>query len=359
MKLVLTNDLQEGMVVAEDIYGNGSKLLVPKNVVLTKNIILLLVRNQIVTVKVEDEIITQEKIQPASYMERLKNSTEFTQFQRNYEKSVAHISESMNDLVEKNIPFETDRFLADTMQLMHGTGQTCNVLDFLISMRNYDDSTFCHSINVSLLCGLFSDWLHLDNAQKEIAMICGLFHDIGKLQIPVDVIQKPGKLTDDEFSIMRKHAEYGYHILSRKELSEKFNEHVKNAALMHHEKCDGTGYPLKLKSPQIDFYAKMVAICDVYDAMTSARVYRKPLCPFTVIDHFEDEGLQKYDPEMLLVFLEHVVNTYINHTVKLSNGQVGNIIFINKVSLAKPTIKCDNAFIDLSKNGNVFIETIL
>lgn len=359
MKRYLTSDLTEGMIVAEDVYIQGNKLLIPQNVVLTKNIIQLLNKNQVLSVKVDDEQIVQTQFQSASYLERVRNSPEFSQFKKDYEKTVAHISDAMNDLVEKNVPFETDRFLADTFQLIKSTGHSGNVLDFLISMRNYDDSTFCHSINVALLCGLMADWLRLSSKQKETAMVCGLFHDIGKLQIPVDILQKPGALTKDEFEIMKKHSVYGYHILMRPNLSEKLDPHVKFAALMHHEKCDGSGYPNGISIDEIDYYAKIVAVCDVYDAMTSARVYRKPLCPFTVINHFEDEGLQKYDPEILLPFLDHVVNTYINHSVKLSNGQVGDIIFINKVNLAKPTIKCDNAYIDLSKNEDIFIETIL
>lgn len=359
MKRILIANLVEGHILAEDVLMNNTQLLVPKGVVLTQNLIDLLHNNQILSVKVEDQIMTAKKIQPLSYLDKIRNSKEFFQFKRSYETCVSHIAQRMNDLVEKNIPFHVDQFISETMNLLKCSGQATNILDFLISMRDYDDSTFCHSINVALLCGIFADWLHLSELQKEIAMLCGLFHDIGKLQIPREIIQKPGSLTPKEFDVIKMHPEFGYHILCRKDIDEKLNEHVKNAALMHHEKCDGSGYPLGLTLNKIDYYAKMVAIVDVYDAMTSARVYRKPLCPFTVIRHFEDDGLQKYDPEMLLVFLDHVVNTYINHTVQLSNGERGNIIFINKINLSKPTIQCDDRFVDLSKEKNIFIETIL
>ena len=87
---------------------------------------------------------------------------------------------------------------------------------------------------------------------------------------------------------------------------------------MHHEKCDGSGYPFGLKGNKIDPFAKIVAIADVYDAMTAARVYRGPLCPFQVIDIFEKEGLQKYEASFILKFLQNVVNTYINNRVLLS-----------------------------------------
>ena len=128
---------------------------------------------------------------------------------------------------------------------------------------------------------------------------------------------------------------------------------------MHHERCDGTGYPLKIKGPQIDRFAKAVAIADVYDAMTSARHYRGPLCPFIAISMFEEEGFHKYDPEIIMVFLQNIVNTYLLNTVRLNTGEIGEIIFINKTHLSKPTIKVGEDYIDLSKCPGVYIQEII
>ena len=135
--------------------------------------------------------------------------------------------------------------------------------------------------------------------------------------------------------------------------------HVKNAALMHHERCDGSGYPFGITGDKIDPYAKMVAIADVYDAMTSLRSYSKPLSPFTTIAAMEDEGLQKYETQYIMTFLKNVVNTYINNRVLLSNGQEGEIIFIHKDRLARPTVKCGNAFLDLAVQKDLDILAIV
>ena len=118
---------------------------------------------------------------------------------------------------------------------------------------------------------------------------------------------------------------------------------------MHHEKCDGSGYPIGLKGNQIDWCAQIVTIADIYEAMTAKRVYRGPISPFKVINMFEEDGLKKYNPKYLLTFLEHVVNSYMNCKVRLSNGEEGDIVFINKVRLSKPMVKTKNHFIDLSK----------
>ena len=102
-----------------------------------------------------------------------------------------------------------------------------------------------------------------------------------------------------------------------------------------------------------------MSIADVYDAMTSARVYRGPLCPFKVISIFETEGLQKYDPEYILVFLEYIVNTYMNNRVRLSNGMIGEIVLINKLSLSRPLVHCGNQYIDLYHERGITIEEII
>ena len=128
---------------------------------------------------------------------------------------------------------------------------------------------------------------------------------------------------------------------------------------MHHERCDGSGYPLGIMGPQIPTFARMVSIADVYDAMTSKRVYRGPLCPFKTIEIFEEEGIQKYDPQFVITFMENVVNTYLLNSVRLSNGLVGTIVFINKDRLSAPTVKTDTDFIDLSRTPTIKIEAII
>lgn len=119
---------------------------------------------------------------------------------------------------------------------------------------------------------------------------------------------------------------------------------------MHHERCDGSGYPLGLKTDKINRYAKLVAIADIYDAMTSARVYRGPLCPFKVIRIFEEEGFEKYDPRYVVTFLQNIADTYVQNEVLLSDGRKGQIILINKSMVSKPIVQCGGEVIDLSKS---------
>ena len=222
-------------------------------------------------------------------------------------------------------------------------------------MREYDDATYVHCMNVALICNIFGRWLRLSEEEIRYATSSGLLHDIGKTRIPDAIIKKPGRLTALEYGIVKTHPQEGYRMLEKSSLP----DNIRNAVLMHHERCDGSGYPLGLSGDKIDPYAKMVAIADVYDAMTSARIYRGPLCPFKAIALFESEGLQKYDTRFILTFLENVVNTYLLNTVLLSNGETGKIVYINKDHLSSPTIQTDHGFIDLSIHTDIIIESII
>ena len=207
-----------------------------------------------------------------------------------------------------------------------------------------------------MICNVFARWLGFNEEQVKLATACGMMHDIGKLKIPDAIIKKPGKLTDEEFRLIKSHPIEGYKILKLQNI----DEHIKLSALEHHEKCDGSGYPMNLTREKIDGYAKIVAIADVYDAMTANRVYREGMCPFRVIEIFEEEGLQKYEIPYIMKFLENVVNTYIENRVMLSDGSIGTVRWINKQRLSKPMLEmADGSFIELAKKPGLGIIRIL
>lgn len=298
-------------------------------------------------------VTTQEE---PSHFEKLKSSPEFKQFQQTFENNVTEIKGQINDIVERNAPIEVDNMLDSTMKLLSTQTNSFGVFDMLHNMRQFDDLTYAHSMNVALICNVFAEWLGFDAENIKLATACGMLHDIGKLKIDDAIIKKPSKLTDEEYRQIKFHPVEGYKILQ----SQKIDEHIKNSALMHHEKCDGSGYPLKLSGDKIDKFAKLVAIADVYDAMTSARVYRGPLCPFAVIKIFEDEGLYKYDTEYIMVFLENVINTYIDNRVQLSNGKIGTVRWIDKQHLSRPMLQLpDGSFLELAKHPELQIIKIL
>lgn len=367
MRRVSTAALVPGMVTAEDVYNFDEKLILPKGTELTEKSIAKLEYYSVINVRVEDEegeafeepetenIPKPEPEENISYAERLKRSPEFQHFEADFKKETENFKETVNRMINHIEDLDADALVNHTLSLLSSEDKFINVFDMLNNMREMDDMAYVHSMNVGLICNIFARWLRMNEEDIKTATLCGLLHDIGKLKIPESILKKPGRLTEWELGIVRTHPKEGYNIL----FNAPVNEHVKNAALMHHERCDGSGYPLNLTSNQIDSFAKIVAIADVYDAMTCARKHRAPICPFEVIAAFENEGLQKYDPEYILKFLENIVTTYMQHRVRLTNGEEGEIVYINPDKLSKPTVKVGDKYINLSTEPHLFIDCII
>lgn len=358
MRRVSTSALVPGMVTAEDVYNFNNNLILPKGLILTDKTITKLEFYSIINVRVEDEVVKtlEEEIkEDTSYSERLKQTPEFKKFEENFQKETEAFKDSINSLFEDKENLDADRLVEHALTLLSSDDKHVNVFDMLHNMREMDDATYVHCMNVGLICNIFARWLRLGDDEIRTATVCGLLHDIGKIKMPEKILKKPGKLTEWEFGVIKTHPREGYRMMEGFPL----DEHVKNAALMHHERCDGSGYPLGLTSVRIDPYAKLVAIADVYDAMTCARVYRGPLCPFKVIETFENEGFQKYDSKFILTFLENIVDTYLLHSVRLTNGDIGEIVYINTHKLSKPTVKVGGRYINLSEEPHLFIEAII
>ncbi len=362
MKRLSTMQLLPGMIVAQDVFSFDRQLVMAKDTVLTDRLITKLDLYGILTLFVEDTLIEDEiPLSPdegdagPSYSQRIQSSPVFKKFKADYELNVDVFKNALNNVVERNISLDVDTLLQRTLDMIAAGKGQIGILDMLQNMREYDDSTFTHCMNVGLISNVLATWLKLSPEEIEMATACGLFHDIGKLTIPHAIITKPGKLDSHEYAQIKKHPISGYQLLQAQEV----DDHIRNAALMHHERSDGCGYPMRLSGTQIDPYARLVAIADVYDAMTASRVYRGPLCPFHVIEIFEQEGFEKYDVEYLLVFLENVVQTYIRNRCRLSDGREAEILFINKEKLSRPMVRCGEQYINLADCPDLSIVEIL
>lgn len=376
MKRLYTSHLLPGMIVGEDVFSFSNQLIIPKGLILTDKTITRLEFYSIPYIKIkesEDEPfdapvthddttdteqsvpITPQNREEWAYSALIQASPEFKKFKQDFDETIDEFKDSINDIVQKGAHINTEVLLHQATDLIHDTSTNSDFFHMLHNMRQYDDLTFAHCMNVALISNILAGWLGMSEKDIETATLCGLLHDIGKLAIPDHIIKKPSKLTDEEYQIVKTHTIEGYQILKDQEI----NAHIKNTALMHHERCDGSGYPFGLTGNKIDPFAKIVGIADVYDAMTAARVYRGPLCPFQVIDIFEKEGLQKYEAAYILKFLENVVMTYMNNRVRLSDGTEGDIVYINHAHLSRPMIKSGGRFIDLSVTPELYIEEII
>ena len=290
-----------------------------------------------------------------TYSQRIRRSPEFQRFKTDYTKKVSFMKENINNFIANDEDLNVDQLLDETLTLFGENSTTISMFDMLHNMRQIDDSTYAHSVNVALICRLIGKWKNFSEKDMDTLTLCGLLHDIGKSKIPNEIIGKPGKLTDSEYEEIKKHPVIGYNLVKNLDIDQR----IKNAVLLHHERFDGKGYPLGLTGNEIDDFTSIVSIADVYDAMTANRCYRDGLCPFEVIAIFEKEGLTQFNPKYILTFLDHIANTYINNEVLLSDGSSGKIVLINK-KLTRPTIQLDNGnFVNLESRLDLYVQAII
>ena len=376
MKEYQTKDLLPGMVTATPVRTKRGQLIINPNVELTRTLISRLEFYGIASVQITEDkqaaapmetpknpayfpakspVSAPSPVSDASYSQKLKSSPEFQRFQVDFTLRSQDLKNCFDAYLSDGGTVNKEELLSKTISLVSPKQTTLDVFDMLHNMRQVNDSTYAHSLNVAIISRIIGKWLHFSNEELDTLTLAGLLHDIGKTKIPDEVLNKDGKLTDEEFQMIRNHPKYGYDILK----SQPLNSHIKKAALMHHERCDGSGYPMGLTMEEIDDYALIIAIADVYDAMTAARSYRAPLCPFEVIAEFEKDGLQKYKPKYILTFLENIANAYQNNRVMLSDGTSARIVLLNHRRLSKPLVQLDDgACIDLEKSP-LYIKAII
>lgn len=356
--LVSVSNLIPGMITAKDVYTRNDQLLIPKDTVIDENSITRVSFFGVLSVSVYAEEKLLKDIQDDDIDQEFRTpeeKEEFIKFKKNYDLVVNTVAENMNQLLKVDEEIDQNKLIEDVDKLVFKSRSRYHIFDMLHDIKNYDDETYRHCLNVAMINNVFADWLNMSEYEKNHLTMCGLLHDVGKLLINKDVLRKPAKLTEDEFEEIKQHPMRGYMSLKDK----KIPESVKRAVLLHHERCDGKGYPFGFRISEIDPYAAITAIADVYEAMTATRVYRKGMSPFDVIRIFEEDGRKQFNPIFLVPILNNLTNTYLQHEVVLNNGLSGKIVLINKNELSRPMIMLDNGkFVDLSKIRNISIAEV-
>lgn len=347
-----------GMIVVDDVFSPSGLFVLSKNTVLNpRNISKMKLYNvKSIYVIINDSAVAEEAKEDEEKKNPVRSSPEFKTFKR----TLIHVADSLSSVMDTllgrpGVRVDFSPLLTEMSQITAGVHGTLHLMELMHCMREYDDTVYVHSINVALVAQSIAARLKLSpDEQSDLTLAC-LLHDIGKLRIPKEILNKPAKLTDTEYALIKRHSQSSYEILKEARLTEP----ILLAVLLHHERHDGSGYPTGISGDKIPLFARILAIADVYDAMTARRSFRKEICAFDVIASFEKDGYQKYDTTLLLPFLESIAQAYINAPVRLSNSLVGTIVMLNHHKLSRPIVNVDGQFYDLAKYPELSIARVL
>ena len=230
---------------------------------------------------------------------------------------------------------DSEQCLPLVEEVANSVSRNPSALISLARLKTKDDYTYMHSVAVCALMVSLSRHMGLDEAQTREAGLAGLLHDVGKMAMPIDVLNKPGQLTDDEFAVMRSHPVRGYEMLLE---GGAVPAAALDVCLHHHERIDGSGYPKKLKGEEISLLSRMGAVCDVYDAITSTRPYKNAWDPAGSIQRMA-QWTGHFDPAVFQAFVKSVGIYPVGTLVKLHSGRLAVVVEQSPVRLTAPLVR--------------------
>ncbi|MDB5055686.1 MAG: family phosphohydrolase [Bacilli bacterium] len=231
-----------------------------------------------------------------------------------------------------------------------------NILTFSPKNMRMNEYLIHHSIMVSLTSYQLAKWHNFQQKDWMPIALAGLLHDIGNTKLDTTIFEKTTKLTPADIEEIRKHTVIGYQIIKN---MPAINEGVKLAALQHHEREDGSGYPLALKGDKIHIYSKVLAIADIFHAMTNERQYRKVTSPYLVLEDLLKESFGKLDPALVQTFINRITSLHNGTLVRLNDNRIGEIVFSDRAYPTRPWISINGVIVNLMVERSLFIQEVI
>jgi HD-GYP domain-containing protein (c-di-GMP phosphodiesterase class II) len=231
-----------------------------------------------------------------------------------------------------------------------------NVLTFTPRNSNIGDYIYHKSIMVSLTAYSLAKWANYQQKDLMQIALAGLLHDIGNAKVDPTILEKKTKLSPNELEEIKQHAVLGYAILKN---VPALNEGAKLCSLQHHEREDGSGYPLAVKGDKIHTYAKVIMIADIYHAMTNDRSYKTAVSPYLVLEQLFTESFGKVDPTLVQIFINKSTQFANGTLVKLSDNRVGEIVFSDRAHPTRPWVNVNGTIVNLAMERSLFINDVI
>lgn len=348
MRVIDVNKAEEGMILARDIYATTKDvLLLKKGAKISSSNIADLKAHHIRSIFVCNGLYDNLEMEPL-----INNALRDKAVKEMY---AVYKTNSMNELTIGTKEMERLTSVSDMIvdQVMSSPALSVSIKN----LQSFDEYTYHHCVCVSALSVAIASALDLDRDTMRRVGLSALLHDVGKIQVGLELINKPGKFTQAEFELVKKHPLYGADYLKKHELVD-FD--VYNGVLTHHEKFDGSGYPFGLAAGNIPLFGRILAVADVYDALTSNRPYRASKTPSEAYEFLLGGVNSHFDNDMVKAFAKRVAPYPIGMTVELSNGDKGLVINVDPETPLRPTINSliDGRTYDLRQSCNMNITIV-
>lgn len=349
MQKVHITDVMPGMKLAKAIFTSDGKVLITSGVELQEATIARLYESGIPDVYIEDGATHNLTISNDQECEKTREEAKL--LAQNVLENYTFSSSTSDDKVRYTIESIVDELLSKK-----------DILINLSDMKLVDDYTFAHSVNVCVLSLITGIGLGFNTSRLRDLGIGAILHDIGKLKVPEEILKKPSQLTIEEFEEIKKHTVYGYEILRNSKNVSMISAFI---AFGHHERYDGSGYPLQLRGENIHQCARIVAVSDVYDALTSDRVYRNKMRRYEVIEYISSLSSHHFEKEIVDSFMKYIALYPVGTGVLLNTNERGIVTAVNRSMPTRPIVKIivdrenkkvtDESEIDLARKLNTYV----
>lgn len=332
MRLVKLEQCQPGARIGKSIYQDNGRVLLAKGTYLTDSLIRRLTQLNVFTVYIEDEVSEGIEIVDSIPVELKMEAANI----------ITESLDAIADLNAVNIQgmMKTGRVIRSMQKVFKDIVQCLSsnqtALNLIATTKVYENHVYTHSLNVSI----YACQLALENGlplkQIEEIGLGAMLHDLGKLSIPKEILNKPGKLTEEEYELVKTHCEVGFDILKK---VHEIPLPVAHCALQHHERIDGAGYPRGLMDSEIHKYAKIISVADVFDAVTSHRSYRQAMLPHKGMEVLYGGNGTMFDSKQVELFKGCIAIYPPGLTVKLNDGRTGIVSQYNFEAVGRPVIR--------------------
>lgn len=378
LKAFAVRSLLPDMLIGRTVYeGDTDVVLIEGGTVLNREMINLLKEKEVASVYVdEDSILSAVQKEKAAKVERAAEEKEplfniavlperdalvDTKYEEDYKFVYGEMEKLFADAAltgKLNMDILQPVMASSRLRDLYKEGATA--VSMIYSMNQEGDYNIHHCVHLAILGGLMAKWMHLSGIDRQNLVLAGLFLDIGKQFIPHEILEKKGKLTDEEFDLMKNHVVDSFKLVEGSPLSGRSD--LMNGIIQHHERSDGSGYPSALQGEQISTFGRVLAVLDSYDAMASSRAYAQKRAPFEVFKVLYADVLDgKLDSEYAVLFMRKLNAALNGCWLRLSDGTAGRIVYIDESRVtAMPVVQLDSGgFLDLNTVKDITVVEIM